>query len=126
MRPVREALRDRQARPVRQDPRGRRAMPPVDDGALVAYGIHGRPEYAMQAAVEGAGVVLGWRSLAQADLDAGRLIIPFDLPLQMDVAFYLVYPEASAEQPKLVRFCEWLLGQTMTSPGTHPHRRRRR
>ena len=82
-----------------------------------------QPEYAMQAAVEGAGVVLGWRSLAQADLDAGRLIIPFDLPLQMDVAFYLVYPEASAERPKLVCFREWLLGQTVTSPGTRAHRR---
>ena len=68
-----------------------------------------QPDYAMQAAVEGAGVVLGWRSLAQADLDSGRLTIPFDLPLPMDVAFYFVYPEPSAERPKLARFREWLL-----------------
>jgi LysR family glycine cleavage system transcriptional activator len=81
------------------------------------------PDYAMQAAIEGAGVVLGWRSLAEADLDSGRLIIPFDLPLQMDVAFYLVYPEASAERPKLARFREWLLGETVVSRGTRPHRR---
>jgi len=74
-----------------------------------------QPDYAMQAAAEGAGVVLGWRSLAQADLDSGRLIIPFDLPLQMDVAFYLVYPEGSAERPKLARFREWLLSQAVTS-----------
>ena len=72
-------------------------------------------DYAMQAAIEGAGVVLGWRSLAQVDIDSGRLTIPFDLPLQMDVAFYLVYPEASAERPKLARFREWLLGQTAPS-----------
>ena len=82
-----------------------------------------QPDYAMQAAVEGAGVVLGWRSLAQADLEAGRLIIPFDLPLQMDVAFYLVYPEAAAERPKLARFREWLLRQTEVSRGAHPRRR---
>src|SRR5262249_17435626 len=75
------------------------------------------PEHAMQAAMEGAGVVLGWRSLAQADIDSGRLTIPFDLPLQMDVAFYLVYPEASAERPKLAWFREWLLGQTVASLG---------
>lgn len=68
-----------------------------------------QPDYAMQAATEGAGVVLGWRSLAEADLASGRLVIPFDLPLPMDVAFYLVYPEASAERAKLVRFREWLL-----------------
>src|SRR5262245_2689616 len=71
-----------------------------------------QPDYAMQAAIEGAGVVLGWRSLAQADLEAGRLIVPFDLPLPMDLAFYLVYPEAAAERAKLARFREWLLEQS--------------
>jgi DNA-binding transcriptional LysR family regulator len=81
------------------------------------------PDYAMQAAIEGAGVVLGWRSLAQADLDSGRLTIPFDLPLQMDVAFYLVYPETSAERAKLARFREWLLGQTVASRGGRPRHR---
>ncbi len=79
-----------------------------------------QPDYAMQAAAEGAGVVLGWRALAQADLDSGRLIIPFDLPLQMDVAFYFVYPEASAERPKLARFREWLLSQTVASREVRP------
>lgn len=82
-----------------------------------------QPDYAMQAAVEGAGVVLGWRSLAQADLDSGRLTIPFDVPLQMDVAFYLVYPEAAAERSKLARFREWLLAETGTSRGVRPRRR---
>jgi LysR family glycine cleavage system transcriptional activator len=79
-----------------------------------------QPDYAMQAAIEGAGVVLGWRSLAKADLDSGRLIIPFDLPLQMDVAFYFVYPEVSAERPKLARFREWLLSQTVASRKVRP------
>src|SRR5690242_19473721 len=79
-------------------------------------------DHAMQAAVEGAGVVLGWRSLAQADLDSGRLTIPFDLPLQLDVVFYLVYPEASAERVKLARFREWLLGQTVATRGVRPRR----
>ncbi len=82
-----------------------------------------QPEYAMQAATEGAGIVLGWRSLAEADLASGRLTIPFDLPLQMDVAFYLVYPEASAERPKLARFREWLLAQTLASSGVRPRHR---
>jgi LysR family glycine cleavage system transcriptional activator len=85
-----------------------------------------QPDYAMQAAAEGAGVVLGWRSLAQADLDAGRLTIPFDLPLQMDVAFYFVYPEASAERPKLMRFREWLLSQTEARPRSASGRRQRK
>jgi hypothetical protein len=33
----------------------------------------------------------------------------------MDVAFYLVYPETSAERPKLTRFRDWLLGQAVAS-----------
>jgi LysR family glycine cleavage system transcriptional activator len=82
-----------------------------------------QPDYAMQAAVEGIGVVLGWRSLAHADLDSGRLTIPFDLPLQMDVAFYLVYPEGSEERPKLARFREWLLRQTVASHEARPRPR---
>lgn len=73
-----------------------------------------QPDHAMQAAAEGAGVVLGWRSLAQSDLEAGRLVIPFDLPLPMDVAFYLVYPAISGERPKLARFRDWLLAETAT------------
>ena len=82
-----------------------------------------QPDYAMQAAVEGAGVVLGWRSLAQADLDSGRLTIPFNFPLEMDVAFYFVYPESSAERPKLARFRDWLLGQTAASRGRRTRRK---
>jgi LysR family glycine cleavage system transcriptional activator len=74
-----------------------------------------QPDYAMQAAIEGAGVVLGWRSLAQADLDARRLVIPFDLPMPMDVAFHLVYPETSAARPKLVAFRDWLLREAHIS-----------
>ena len=71
-----------------------------------------QPDYAMQAAIEGTGVVLGWRTLAQADLDAGRLVTPFDLSMPTDVAFYLVYPETARERTKLVAFREWLLRET--------------
>src|SRR5262245_4072994 len=73
-------------------------------------------DYAMQAAIEGAGVVLGWRSLAQADLDAGRLTTPFHLPFPMDVAFYLVYPEAAAGRAKLAAFRDWLLPSAANVP----------
>jgi LysR family glycine cleavage system transcriptional activator len=83
----------------------------IPRAALLAAGLRDAGRHG------GAGVVLGWRSLAQADIDSGRLTIPFDLPLEMDVAFYLIYPEASVERPKLARFREWLLGQT--TPGIH-------
>ncbi len=66
----------------------------------------------MQAAIDGAGVVLGWRMLATADLDAGRLVIPFELTLPMNLAFFLVYPRVAAERPKIVAFRDWLLEES--------------
>jgi LysR family glycine cleavage system transcriptional activator len=84
-----------------------------------------QPDHAMQAAIEGAGVVLGWRSLARADLDAGRLVVPFDLPLSTEVAFYLVYPVASAGRPKLAAFREWALAETRSVRRDGRRRRRR-
>jgi LysR family glycine cleavage system transcriptional activator len=84
-----------------------------------------QPDYAMQAAMEGAGVVLGWRSLAQADIDSGRLVIPFDLPLQMDVAFYLSIPRPRNGRSSRFRECCWelpLRSQSVMRPTSPPPR----
>ena len=79
-------------------------------GVDASRGPHfSHPDHAMQAAMDGAGVVLGWRELAAADLEAGRLTIPFDLTLPMALAFYFVCPRSAAERPKLVAFRDWLL-----------------
>tara|TARA_R110002167_G_scaffold163319_4_gene360189 strand:+ start:4211 stop:5134 length:924 start_codon:yes stop_codon:yes gene_type:complete len=67
------------------------------------------PDHALQAAIDGGGVVLGWRSLAADDLAAGRLVQPFPLWLPLGLAFYLVYPEASADRPKIQKLQDWLL-----------------
>jgi LysR family glycine cleavage system transcriptional activator len=70
------------------------------------------PDHAMQAAMDGAGVVLGWRTLASADLDAGRLVIPFDITLAMELSFFFVCPQVAAARPKIVAFRDWLLDET--------------
>jgi LysR family glycine cleavage system transcriptional activator len=85
---------------------------------LMAAGIEGidatrGPGYTnsalvIQAAIGGQGVALGRSPLVNADLAAGRLVKPFELALPSEYAFYLVYPEASAAQPKIVAFQEWL------------------
>lgn len=76
-----------------------------------------QPDHAMQAAIEGAGVVLGWRTMAADDLAAGRLVVPFDRALALDVAFHLVYPELRRDAPKLVAFRRWLLREADSDPG---------
>ncbi len=73
------------------------------------------PDHAMQASMDGAGVVLGWRTLAAADLAAGRLAIPFDVTLPMDLAFFFVCPQVAAERPQVVAFRDWLLEESHRS-----------
>jgi LysR family glycine cleavage system transcriptional activator len=62
----------------------------------------------VQAAAEGQGVALARRLLAAGDLAAGRLMQPFDVSIPHDLAYYLVCPEATAEQPKIAAFRGWL------------------
>ncbi len=65
----------------------------------------------VQAAAEGQGVALARHVLAAGDLAAGRLVQPFEVSLPHDLAYYLVSPEATAEQPKISLFRAWLLAE---------------
>ena len=48
---------------------------------------------AVEAAVAGLGVAIANRPLVEAHLRDGRLVIPFDIELPSDSAYYLVYPQ---------------------------------
>ena len=74
-----------------------------------------QPDHALQAAIDGAGVVLGWQYLAAEDISAGRLVQPFSLALPLGSSFYLVYPEAYTDRPKIVTFRDWLMEETQVS-----------
>ncbi len=58
-----------------------------------------------------AGIVLGWWSLAADDLAAGRLVTPLALRQPLGSAFYLVFPEADVNRPKVKAFREWIAGE---------------
>lgn len=66
---------------------------------------------AVQAAVEGAGVAQARRAIIRRDIEAGRLVIPFEAPMPKDFAFYVVYPEGASKRPKVKAFCDWALAQ---------------
>lgn len=66
----------------------------------------------LEAAIDGLGVVLGNKELAAHDMATGRLVAPFELSLAMDLAYYVVSPEATADRPKVALFREWLLAET--------------
>ena len=68
-----------------------------------------QPDHALQAAIDGAGVVLGWLYLAADDIVAGRLVQPFSLVAPLGSAFYLVYPAVYADRQKVMVFRDWLI-----------------
>ncbi len=64
---------------------------------------------AVQAAMEGLGVALGRTHLVEADIAAGRLVVPFATVLPQDAGYYVVVPEAAADSPGIARFRDWLI-----------------
>ncbi|MEO0830289.1 MAG: transcriptional regulator GcvA, partial [Pseudomonadota bacterium] len=69
-------------------------------------------DHAIDAALEGAGVVLGRISLAQKALKEGRLVAPFSTALTTDAHYRFVCPPGSEARPQVAAFLEWTLGQT--------------
>lgn len=64
---------------------------------------------AIDGAVEGQGVLLSLKPLAQYDIEAERLCIPFDLPLPLEQAYYIVRSnKAETNQNAVQAFVEWL------------------
>ena len=55
---------------------------------------------AVQAAIEGLGVALGRTPYVEADIAAGRLVVPFDLVLPAEAGFYLVSPAETRIRPR--------------------------
>ena len=73
--------------------------------------------HAVQAAVQGDGIVLGRSALVSDDLKAGRLIQPFNVVLPMDLAYYVVYPPSSIARPKVKAFRDWLFEEVARDGG---------
>jgi LysR family glycine cleavage system transcriptional activator len=67
-------------------------------------------ELALQAAIDGTGVVLGRLALAQQDIAEGRLCRPFDVVLPLDMSYYLVMPRKKHERPEIQSFKAWIRG----------------
>ncbi|WP_031550550.1 transcriptional regulator GcvA [Parvularcula oceani] len=72
---------------------------------------------AIEAAVAGKGVALAKYALAEADLVAARLVIPFDFTTPTDFSYWVVHPSAKAALPEVAAFKSWLLEQ-VTPPAS--------
>ena len=83
-----------------------RRGPVIDDTGVV-----------IQLAIAGQGVALGRTALIREDLAAGRLVRPFDLSLESDLAYHIVYPPRSLSRPKVRAFREFLLAEAALERG---------
>jgi LysR family glycine cleavage system transcriptional activator len=82
----------------------------------------------LQAAVNGQGVALASKPLALDHLAAGRLVRPFDLSLTSDFAWYVACAKSRADEPDLLAFRRWVLGearQVSLSPPGSPKKARK-
>ena len=62
----------------------------------------------IEAAVAGKGVALAKQAIALADLEAGRLVAPFDLTTPSNFSYYLVHPASKSRNAGVKAFKKWL------------------
>ncbi len=67
---------------------------------------------AMDAAIEGMGVTLVMKPLLRTEIEAKRVVVPFDISVPTSYSYYLVTPEAGSENRALASFSEWLLKES--------------
>jgi LysR family transcriptional regulator, glycine cleavage system transcriptional activator len=65
----------------------------------------------LRAAINGLGIALSRRLLAQPELDAGRLLRPVPHSVRADRSYFIVYPDTGEPAPRLAIFRDWLLEQ---------------
>ena len=66
---------------------------------------------AIQAALDGQGLVLGWRRLVAPQLRDGRLIQVTSGSVTPDESYVLITPESLRAERRLRAFCDWIMGE---------------
>lgn len=73
---------------------------------------------AIDAAVEGQGILLGQQQLIQRELAKGTLVPLAEPTLPLSKPYYVVYPQRTLEKPKAAEFLSWL--QNITPANARP------
>jgi len=79
-------------------------------------------DHALDAAGEGAGVLLARDVLAYDDLRTGRLVIPVGFALRSGRAYHFVCPKSRREHPHVQAFRTWVKQEVATLDWRHVHR----
>ena len=73
-------------------------------------------QYDVAAALAGQGVALASPIFFEPEVEAGRLIRPFDITISGVGDYYLAYPESRRRSPKITAFRDWLLKAVAEDP----------
>jgi LysR family glycine cleavage system transcriptional activator len=65
-----------------------------------------------EAALEGLGVALAMKPLVRGEIEAGRLVVPFDITAPAAYSYYLVTPDAAPRGGSVESFRDWLLAES--------------
>ncbi|WP_431282581.1 LysR substrate-binding domain-containing protein [Humitalea sp. 24SJ18S-53] len=68
-------------------------------------------DIAYSAALDGLGLALGRHGFIEADVRAGRLVLPFDVALPTEGAFLLMYRDRDVLPRRIAVFRDWMLAQ---------------
>lgn len=81
-----------------------------DDSGCVVFA---ESSQVIQAAIAGSIVALADFAMIAKDLSEGRLVRPFELGIRVppEFAYFLVYPETSADDPRIAGFRDWILAE---------------
>jgi len=75
---------------------------------------------ALEAAIEGLGVALAVKPLLCGEIEAGRLVVPFDIASPASWAYFLVTPESDADKAPVAAFREWVLAEAALAKRPEP------
>lgn len=78
----------------------------VEQGPIFSHSM-----LVLQAAALGQGIALGHSVLARPEIDAGRLVCPFEEKMINKNAYYLVCHQSLADLGKIAAFRTWILDQ---------------
>ena len=70
---------------------------------------------ALEAAIDGQGVILSLEQIAAPAISAGRLVVPFERRLALQNAYFIVSPDAVAQHSQVKAFREWLLSESAST-----------
>ncbi len=72
---------------------------------------------AIDSAIDGQGVLLSIEAMARKDIEEGRLCVPFDISLPLEMSYYAIHPESADYNHHAVdSFIEWIAEEVSTEP----------